>query len=187
MSFFENLAFEAGVVARSLGDYVRGPALRLGVTGLSRSGKTVFVTSLVNNLLARGRLPVLAASAEGRIARVALDPQPDDAVPRFPYEEHLAALSGPGRHWPQSTRRISELRLRIEFARAAGWNPGPARLDLDIVDYPGEWLLDLTLLDKSYARWANETIAASRAPARAPLAGAWLAHLDRADPQAAFD
>jgi predicted YcjX-like family ATPase len=187
MSFFENLAFEAGVMARSLGDYVRGPALRLGVTGLSRSGKTVFVTSLVNNLLAQGRLPVLAAAAEGRIARAQLDPQPDDAVPRFPYEEHLAALSGPGRHWPQSTRRISELRLRIEFARAAGWSPGPARLDLDIVDYPGEWLLDLTLLDKSYARWSNETIAASRAPARAPLAGGWLAHLDRADPQAAFD
>ena len=187
MSFFENLAFEAGVMARSLGDYMRGPALRLGVTGLSRSGKTVFVTSLVNNLLARGRLPVLAAAAEGRIARAQLDPQPDDAVPRFPYEEHLAALSGAGRHWPQSTRRISELRLRIEFARAAGWAPGPARLDLDIVDYPGEWLLDLTLLDKSYARWSNETIAQSRAPGREPLAGAWLAHLDGLDPQARFD
>jgi len=187
MSFFENFAFEAGVMARSLGDYMRGPTLRLGVTGLARSGKTVFVTSLVNNLLARGRLPVFAAAAEGRIARAQLDPQPDDAVPRFPYEEHLAALAGPGRQWPHSTRRISELRLRIEFARAAGWSPGPARLDLDIVDYPGEWLLDLTLLDKSYARWSNETIAACRAPARAPLAGAWLAHLDGLDPQSRFD
>ncbi len=187
MSFLENLAFEAGVMARSFGDYLRGPALRIGVTGLARSGKTVFVTSLVNNLLTRGRLPVLAAAAEGRIARAQLDPQPDDAVPRFPYEEHLSALAGPGRHWPQSTRRISQLRLRIEFARAAGWSPGPARLDLDIVDYPGEWLLDLTLLDKSYARWSNETIAMSRAPARAPLAGAWLAHLDGLEPQSRFD
>ena len=86
MSFFENFALEAGLMARSLGDYVRGPALRVGVTGLARSGKTVFVTSLVNNLLAKGRLPVLAAAAEGRIARAQLDPQPDDAVPRFPYE-----------------------------------------------------------------------------------------------------
>ena len=187
MSFLENLAFEAGVMARSFGDYLRGPALRIGVTGLARSGKTVFVTSLVNNLLTRGRLPVLAAAAEGRIARAQLDPQPDDAVPRFPYEEHLSALAGPGRHWPQSTRRISQLRLRIEFARAAGWSPGPARLDLDIVDYPGEWLLDLTLLDKSYARWSNETIAMSRAPARVPLAGAWLAHLDGLEPQSRFD
>jgi predicted YcjX-like family ATPase len=187
MSFLNNFVSEAGLVARSVGDYLRGPTLRLGVTGLSRSGKTVFVTSLVNNLLAKGRLPVLAASAEGRIANAQLDPQPDDAVPRFPYEEHLAALAGPGRHWPQSTKRISELRLRIDFARAAGWSSGPARLDLDIVDYPGEWLLDLTLLDKSYARWANETIAMSRAPARDALAGAWLAHLDGLDAQAPFN
>jgi predicted YcjX-like family ATPase len=187
MSFLDDLAFEAGVVARSVGDYLRGGALRLGVTGLSRSGKTVFVTSLVNNLLARGRLPVFAAAAEGRIAGARLEPQPDDAVPRFPYEEHLAALTGPSRHWPQSTRRISQLRLRIDYARASGWNPGPARFDLDIVDYPGEWLLDLTLLDKSYALWSSETIAMSRAPGRAPLAGPWLAHLDGLDPLGPFD
>ena len=187
MSFLDQLTFEAGVVARSVGDYLRGGALRLGVTGLSRAGKTVFVTSLVNNLIAQARLPVLAAAAEGRITSSHLDPQPDDAVPRFPYEEHLAALSGPSRHWPQSTRRISQLRLRIAFERKQGWNAGPAHLDLDIVDYPGEWLLDLTLLDKTYARWSVETIEASRAPAREPLAGRWLAHLDGLDPQAPFD
>jgi predicted YcjX-like family ATPase len=187
MSFLDNLAFEAGVVARSVGDYMRGGALRLGVTGLSRAGKTVFTTALVNNLLTQARLPVFAAASEGRIVRAHLDPQPDDAVPRFPYEEHLAALTGPSRHWPSSTRRISQLRLRIEYARAAGWNPGPARLDLDIVDYPGEWLLDLTLLDKSYAEWSRETIQASRAPARQPLAGNWLAHLDGLDPLGPFD
>ena len=187
MSILDSFAFEAGVVARSLGDYWRGGALRLGVTGLSRAGKTVFVTALVNNLMTNARLPVLAASAEGRIAGARLAPQPDDAVPRFPYEEHLAALSGPGRHWPQSTRRISQLRLSIDFARVGGWSAGPARLDLDIVDYPGEWLLDLTLLDKSYPQWANETLEACRAPARAALAGPWLAHLDGLDPSAAFD
>jgi predicted YcjX-like family ATPase len=187
MSILDSFAFEAGVVARSLGDFWRGGALRLGVTGLSRAGKTVFVTALVNNLIANARLPVLAASAEGRIAGARLAPQPDDAVPRFPYEEHLAALSGPSRHWPQSTRRISQLRLSIDFARAGGWSAGPARLDLDIVDYPGEWLLDLTLLDKTYAHWANETLAASRAPARAALAGPWLAHTDGLDPAAPFD
>ena len=98
--------FEAGVVARSLRDYVSGGGLRLGVTGLSRSGKTVFVTALINNLIAGSRMPVLAASAEGRITRTRLEPQPDDAVPRFPYEEHLAALNGVDRRWPQSTRRI---------------------------------------------------------------------------------
>ena len=32
------------------------PSVRLGVTGLSRAGKTVFITALVHNLLHGGRL-----------------------------------------------------------------------------------------------------------------------------------
>ena len=33
-------------------------------------------------------------------------------------------------------------------------------LTLDIVDYPGEWLLDLPLLGKSYEQWSAETLRA---------------------------
>jgi hypothetical protein len=184
LPFFNDLVFEAGVAARSLADYLGGGGLRLGVTGLSRAGKTVFITALVNNLIGRARLPVLAASAEGRIARAYLEPQPDDAVPRFPYEDHLAALSGAARHWPQSTRRISQLRLNIDFERAKGWGGRASTLTLDIVDYPGEWLLDLPLLGKSYAQWSRETLLASDAPGRAPLAAAWRRDLASLDPTA---
>jgi predicted YcjX-like family ATPase len=184
LSIFTDLVFEAGLVARSLGDYFSGGRLRLGVTGLSRSGKTVFLTALVNNLIAGTRLPVLAASAEGRIARARLEPQPDDAVPRFAYEEHLASLSGPDRRWPQSTRRISQLRLTIEFESAAGWSSKESSLMIDLVDYPGEWLLDLPLIDKSYAEWARETLSASETPARAPLSADWRAALKGLDARA---
>lgn len=41
------------------------PVIRLGVTGLARSGKTVFITSLVANLLDRGRMTGLAAIRKG--------------------------------------------------------------------------------------------------------------------------
>ncbi|MGD0763679.1 MAG: YcjX family protein [Roseiarcus sp.] len=184
MPFLSDLAFETSVVARSLADFLSGGALRLGVTGLSKAGKTVFIAALVDNLINAGKLPVLRASAEGRIARVHLEPQPDDAVPRFAYEEHLAALSGSDRRWPQSTRRISQLRLTIEFERAASWGSRASALTLDIVDYPGEWLLDLPLLDKSYAQWSRETIEASEAKARAPLAAPWRAFLAGLDPAA---
>ncbi len=187
MSVFTDLVFEAGLVARSIGDYFSGAALRLGVTGLSRSGKTVFLTALVNNMIAGARLPVLAASAEGRITRVRLEPQPDDAVPRFAYEEHLMCLSGPDRRWPQSTRRIAELRLTIEFERAAGWGARSSSLTLDLIDYPGEWLLDLPLLDKTYAEWSRETVAASETPARAPLSAKWRAALAGLDAEAPAD
>mgnify|MGYP002130546617 CR=1 FL=1 len=45
------------------------PVIRLGVTGLSRAGKTVFITSLVANLLDRGRMAALRAGLEGVVAR----------------------------------------------------------------------------------------------------------------------
>jgi predicted YcjX-like family ATPase len=185
LSLFSDLAFEAGVVARSLADYINGGALRLGVTGLSRAGKTVFITALVDNLVNGGRLPVLRAYAEGRIARVHLEPQPDDAVSRFPYDEHVAAISGPERRWPVSTRRVSQLRVTIEFERASAWGGAKAHsLNLDIVDYPGEWLLDLALIGKSYGEWSRETIAAAGSKARAPVACRWNGFVAGLDPSA---
>ena len=74
------------------------PVIRLGVTGLARAGKTVFITSLVANLLDRGRMPQLLAAAEGRITAAYLQPQPDDTVPRFDYEAHLASLTAKTPH-----------------------------------------------------------------------------------------
>ena len=173
MSFLHNLTLETQIAARSLTDYVTGNGLRLGVTGLSRAGKTVFITALIQNLLKSARLPVFRVMAEGRLTRACLQPQPDDEVPRFAYEDHLKALGGDDRHWPQSTRQISELRLTLEFERTEGWFKGPSSLTIDIVDYPGEWLLDLPLLTKTYAQWCRETLEASSAANRAMLAANW--------------
>ena len=109
----------AGDAFRSIGDFASGlvtPSLKLGVTGLARSGKTVFITALVHNLIAGARLPFFDAAAQGRMLRVYLEPQPDDVVPRFEYEKHLADLVADPPRWPESTRRISQLRLTLEYA-----------------------------------------------------------------------
>ena len=146
-----------GAVA-SVSEQLFEPVIRLGVTGLSRAGKTVFITGLVANLLNRGRMPQLRGAA--RIEAAYLQPQPDDTLPRFDYEGHLAALTGDAPHWPDSTRALSELRLSFRV-RPSGFFAsfaGPRKLHLDIVDYPGEWLLDLALLDKSYAAWSEDTL-----------------------------
>ncbi|WP_204113356.1 YcjX family protein [Shimia biformata] len=136
------------------------PVIRLGVTGLARSGKTVFITSLVANLLDRGRMQRLSGVADGRISAAFLQPQPDVTVPRFDYEAHLAVLAGPSPHWPDSTRAVSELRLslRVRPDGLLGGLQGPRTVHLDIVDYPGEWLLDLGLLDKNYDIWSAEVL-----------------------------
>jgi predicted YcjX-like family ATPase len=185
---FGTIAEEARLATRSLLEFGAGlvnPTLRLGVTGLSRAGKTVFITALVHNLIHGGRLPVFEAMAQGRIARGRLEPQPDDAVPRFDYERHVKTLVVE-RRWPESTRRISELRLVIEYQSARG-SSRQRTLTLDIVDYPGEWILDLPLLEKRYAQWSAETLALSRRGARAALAAPWHAHLATLDATAPED
>ena len=147
-----------GAVA-SVSEGLFDQVIRLGVTGLSRAGKTVFITALVANMMNRGRMPQLRSA--GRIEAAFLQPQPDDTLPRFDYEGHLAALMGDDPRWPDSTRALSELRLSFRVRPSgflAGFG-GPRTLHLDIVDYPGEWLLDLALLDKSYAVWSEDTLA----------------------------
>lgn len=139
------------------------PRIALGVTGLSRSGKTVFITSLIANLLARGRLAGVSAIADGRVQAVIVAQHPDRGTPRFDYEAHLKALSGAAPMWPESTRHISQIRLSIRY-RPTGMFAGlkgPGTLNLDIVDYPGEWLLDLSLLDLSFTEWSEKALAAA--------------------------
>ena len=173
---FSDILEDTRLSLRSLieyGESLFNPTVRLGVTGLSRAGKTVFITALVHGLLRGGRFPVFESLATGRIARARLEPQPDDAVPRFAYEGHVRTLIE-DRRWPHSTTDISELRLVIEYQRQ---NASARTLTLDLVDYPGEWLLDLPLLNKSYEQWSAESLALSRREPRAKLAAQWHAHL----------
>jgi predicted YcjX-like family ATPase len=177
---------EAQLATRSLIDYGDGlinPTVRLGVTGLSRAGKTVFITALVHGLLRGGRFPVFEALASGRIASAGLQPQPDDTVARFDYENHLRALTDE-RRWPASTVDISELRLVIDFQRRNG---AARSLTVDIADYPGEWLLDLPLLDKSYEQWSAQSLALSREGPRLRLAKEWHTHLSMLSVEATAD
>ena len=183
---FSDIVEEARLSARALldyGDNLFNPTVRLGVTGLSRAGKTVFITALIHGLTRGGRFPVFDAYASGRIARARLEPQPDDAVPRFDYENHVRTLLEE-RRWPNSTTDISELRLVIDYQRQNG---ADRTLTLDIVDYPGEWLLDLPLLQKSYEQWSAESLALSWEPLRAQLAAPFHAQLKALDAEARAD
>ena len=182
---------DALLAFNNVADFATGlitPSIRLGVTGLSRAGKTVFITALVHNLIKGGRLPLFEPAASGRIAMAALKPQPDDAVPRFDYEAHIADMVDE-RVWPDSTRQISELRVTIDYESASYLSRklGRGRLHVDIVDYPGEWLLDLPLLNKDYRDWSVEAVELSKLPNRLDLAKAWHQRLASVDPDAPED
>ncbi|MGI9520233.1 MAG: YcjX family protein [Hyphomicrobiaceae bacterium] len=145
-------------VVRTTSSYISElttPTVRIGITGLSRSGKTVFVTSLVKTLLDQCGRPNLPTDLIHGF-RAFLEPQPDDDLPRFPYEKNLQVLTSDSPTWPESTRRISQLRITLEWD-AQDWarrNAGISRrLHIDLIDYPGEWLVDLGILPLSYTQW----------------------------------
>lgn len=191
MAKLTTLTDEALIAFDTLADRSRSllsPSIRLGVTGLSRAGKTVFITSLIHNLIHGGRLPLFEAYQSGRISRSYLEPQPDDAVPRFQYEEHLHALINE-RIWPDSTRAISQLRITIDYQSASSWGRmlSAGKLSLDIVDYPGEWLLDLPLLGKSYKEFSADSFKLAQEPTHRDLAEHWLQTVNLAHPSKPAD
>jgi len=171
--------------------------IHLAVTGLSRAGKTVFITALVENLLAlaggRDTLPALRARLEhggaNRLRGVRLLPAGAGTVQHFNHAAHVAALAAQLPFWPARTGDVAQLSLEIMLERrsAPGRGLGLRRLRLDILDYPGEWLLDLPMLDMAYTAWSAATLARLRTAPRATLCADFLGFVQAFDPAAPAD
>ena len=155
--------------------------VRLAVTGLSRAGKTVFLTSLVSNLLAAGSgrrtLPALDAAGT-RLVSAHLIPPGVEATPRFDAEAHLAALVSDPPAWPARTEDVSTLSLVLTLRRRSALSGVlPDRtVTLDLLDYPGEWLLDLPMLGQDYASWSEATLSRLSRGVRAPASAEFRAY-----------
>ncbi|MCM2130866.1 YcjX family protein [Larsenimonas rhizosphaerae] len=153
--------------------------VRLAVTGLSRAGKTAFLTSLINQLRHAGldaQLELVSAVREHRLLGAQRVDQPDLSIPRFPYDEAMASLQASPAAWPTPTRGMSELRLAIKYRtrRASRHLTGEeATLTLDLIDYPGEWLLDLPMLQQDFHDWSG-TMASLMTPERRAFMSTWL-------------
>jgi predicted YcjX-like family ATPase len=135
--------------------------IKLAVTGLSRSGKSAFITSLVYQLCEQANttnLPFVESIRDIRLIGAKKVPQTSLHIPSFAYQPALDSLFDEQPSWPESTRSISELRLAIRYRPQEGllshlseWNT----LYVDIVDYPGEWLMDLPMLSMDFAQWSR--------------------------------
>src|SRR3974390_3739065 len=71
------------------GSHLINPTIRLGVTGMSGAGKTVFITALIHGLVRGGRFPVFEALANGRVSEDRLSPPPGHAPGRFHLQKNL--------------------------------------------------------------------------------------------------
>ncbi len=177
-------------VHRSLDQHVK-----LAVTGLSGSGKTAFITALVKHLTSQANeknLPFFDVMQQQRHIATRIVPQEALTIPTFDYPKALSALlptEGQPR-WPSSTERINTLRLAIKYRSDSGlrghFSP-QSTLYLDIIDYPGEWLLDLPMLQQSYRQWSEQQYALLQQPPRVEKSQAFLTALAALDLHAPVD
>lgn len=135
-------------------------AVRIGVTGLARAGKTAFLTSAAASLLAQASNPAALPALAGKPFRAVIAPAGADSLPRFDYRRHLAALAADPPRWPERTGAVSLLALDLDIPRAGILGPvlGGRAVRLEFLDYPGEWLLDLPLLGQDFASWSAATL-----------------------------
>ncbi len=161
---------------------------RIAVTGLQRSGKTVFITAFAHALLTAARAPMAAFPFfpwREHVRGVELLEIP--GVPRFPFEERLAQLLAEKPEWPAPTTGLSGLRVRIRHGDVGLLHSAlssTATTDLDLIDYPGEWLLDLPMLGQSFRDWSLQMEELAHSAVRRDLAAAWLDAVASIDPAA---
>jgi len=126
---------------------------KIAITGLSRAGKTLFITSLIDQLLHQNRLSSIRASTSP--FKVTIKP-PLSNIKRFDYYTLIDTLKN-GHIWPNSTDEISHIVLKFESKSRFSFL-GSSTFTIELIDYPGEWLLDLTLLKLNYREWSEKSI-----------------------------
>ena len=167
---------------------ISGRRYSLGITGLSQSGKTTFITSLLNQLSNHDRSSLQAFSPvfRGDLIGVKIRPLSDGKVEFFPYEEAYRAVAGDTPNWPESTSGLSgcvlEVKLQKKKRRLNPFSSDTYIRYIEIRDYPGEWLLDLPLIDMDYLRWCNQCSAQYSKSPRTELLGPLLSELQNIDP-----
>lgn len=131
----------------------------IGVTGLSGSGKSSFITSLINQLqnYSNAKLSSFSPWLQHRILAVKQHPIEDRYLANFDYQKAINGLVTTPPQWPSSTQDVSGVLLEIKLRSKAFTGRNTTRsLFVEIRDYPGEWLLDLPLLKQSYAQWSQQ-------------------------------
>lgn len=176
-----------------IADKLTDRRITIGMTAQSGAGKTTATTSLINQLLnfdhRNARLAQFSPFSDDRIVETRLLPLEDTSVKMFPYAEAFEAISSDPPRWPAATQTASGCVVALCLRRAAGSLLGRAHytVHVEIRDYPGEWLIDLQLLDKDYLQWCNLLKGQYTVAPRKRLLGTLFDALANLDPFAPCD
>lgn len=151
---------------------------KIAIAGTTRSGKTVFLTSLLNHLYEHNP-KVFPIDDDGtvRISDVRALPVSKRIGSKFNFDGYRDALVYHGK-WPKKTRDTSHF---IVSFRRSDWNF--SRNQLHFFDLPGERIADASISKHdNYEDWSDEVInhIASSTPYR-ELATEFFSSLDRSD------
>jgi predicted YcjX-like family ATPase len=150
LKYLEKISHEAKHILKDLNvdkAFQSNENIRVAVTGLSRTGKTLFITSLVNQIISGKRLQNLGKEFKAEII------SSTDETAQFKYRDILEQLRKEPPEWPKSTKSISKIVVKIEVKSESSFFPNKI-LFLEIVDYPGEWLFDMAMHGKSFEEWS---------------------------------
>ena len=160
--------------------------IRLAVTGLTRAGKTVFLTSLVANLLAAGRgrrtLPALEEAVGGRLRSCGWC-RPASRRRRASTSRRISrSLAADPPAWPAGPRTSPPWRLTLELDRrsacsAACWAAGAG--DAGVAGLPRRMAArPADAATRASPEWSAATLARLRRGRRAAAARDFLAFVD---------
>ena len=100
------------------------PTVRLGVTGLARAGKTVFITALVRNLIAGGRLPLFSPWLRAASRAPIWSRSPTIAFPASPTRSISPSLQAIRRDGPKARAASASCGSRSSIVSAKTAAPG---------------------------------------------------------------
>jgi predicted YcjX-like family ATPase len=175
---------------------------RIGITGSARSGKTVFLLSLISHLEA-GDLKLNGAETRrfrrrdikaGPLARL-LGRLPGAGSffrkerDEFDYLE-LRKYLADQKKWPGKTTDSFFFRCRFRRVLKGNkwknylWHPiaSLSEDEIEFFDFPGERVADVTMIGKDFGSWSDTMIRDIRDPRKAPFAEKFLAEIESESP-----
>jgi uncharacterized protein len=134
---------------------------RVAVLGTSSSGKTVFLTSLIDRLLRNNRRTISSYYGNYKLNISRVDCDFD--MPEFPYAYYRDDCLRIQR-WPDKSVSSSAYKLRQwrESEGFAGFLAKQTSRELSLFDIPGERIADFSLAGRSYAEWSDEVLGTLR-------------------------